>query len=80
MGGKLVGQLASNLFASGNRPHQQQNYYGGQSASQQNSGGLAGAVMGGVANMFGGSHAGNQVYFSRTSSRTLPVYEKSEAY
>lgn len=57
LGGKLVGQLASNLFSSGNKP-QQTNYHGGQAAQHQNTGGVAGSVMGGVASMFGGqSHA-----------------------
>lgn len=53
--GKLVGQLASNLFSpSGSKPSQSQGYHGassGGSGSHQ-SGGLAG-VMGGVASMFG---------------------------
>lgn len=56
--GKLVGQLASSFMnsASQEKPPAPQNYHGG--ANQQNShhaqGGLAGAVMGGVAHMFGG--------------------------
>lgn len=56
IGGKLVGQLASNLFSSGNKPQQQQqqNYHGGQAAQTSNSGGLAGALMGQAAHMFGG--------------------------
>ncbi|RYC60733.1 hypothetical protein CHU98_g5494 [Xylaria longipes] len=44
----LVGQLASNLFSSGQKPEQPQNYHGGQSHS---SGGLAGQVMGGVSDL-----------------------------
>lgn len=54
--GKLVGQLASSLLSPSNKPEQPQNYHGGQSSSSQHhtQGGLAGAVMGGVANMFGG--------------------------
>lgn len=55
--GKLVGALASSLFSSGGKQeHQQpQNYHGGASSTPQNSGGFAGSVMGGVANMFGGN-------------------------
>ncbi|KAK9783944.1 hypothetical protein AB5N19_09885 [Seiridium cardinale] len=64
--GKLVGALASSLFSSGGKTeHQQpQNYHGGQSSTPQQSGGFAGSVMGGVANMFGGSqgHSKNQNY------------------
>jgi hypothetical protein len=56
--GKLVGALASSLLSSGNnnKPQQPQNYHGGQTSGHQaqHSGGLAGAVMGGVASMFGG--------------------------
>ncbi|KAK5997999.1 hypothetical protein PT974_00368 [Cladobotryum mycophilum] len=61
--GKLVGQLASNLFSPSNsKPQQSQNYHGGQSsgASHSAQGGLAGAVMGGVASMFGGKQQGSQ--------------------
>lgn len=55
LGGKLVGQLTSNLFSSGNKPSQPQNYHSGQAAqSPHNSGGLAGSMMGSVAHMFGG--------------------------
>lgn len=55
LGGKIVGQLTSNLFSSGNKPAQPQNYHSGQaSQSSHNSGGLAGSMMGGVAHMFGG--------------------------
>lgn len=55
LGGKIVGQLTSNLFSSGNKPAQPQNYHSGQSAqSSHNSGGLAGSMMGSVAHMFGG--------------------------
>jgi hypothetical protein len=57
IGGKIVGQLASNLFHPGGRPQQPQNYYGAQPPGAQNSGGLAGSVMG----LFGGSHNNNQV-------------------
>lgn len=61
LGGKLVGQLAQNLFSSGNKPQAQpQTYHGGQqTTSQQNSGGLAGSMMGGVAHMFGGQSHGS---------------------
>lgn len=55
LGGKIVGQLTSNLFSSGNKPSQPQNYHSGQAAqSPHNSGGLAGSMMGSVAHMFGG--------------------------
>lgn len=55
LGGKLVGQLTSNLFSSGNKPAQPQNYHSGQaSQAPHNSGGLAGSMMGSVAHMFGG--------------------------
>lgn len=59
LGGKLVGQLAQNLFSSGNKPQAQStNYHSGQQTTTQNSGGLAGSMMGGVAHMFGGqSHS-----------------------
>jgi len=55
LGGKLVGQLASNLFHSSNKPQAPQNYHGGATTQPQNTGGFAGSVMGGVAHMFGGS-------------------------
>ena len=64
LGGKLVGQLASNLFSPSEKPEAPSNYHGGQNsnASSHQQGGLAGAVMGGVASMFGGQHSsGNQV-------------------
>lgn len=56
----LVGQLASNLFSSGQKPEQPQTYHGGQAHS---SGGLAGQVMGGVAGMFGGHNGKQSVSF-----------------
>lgn len=57
LSGKLVGQLASNLFSSGSKP-QSQNYHGGQNAQTSSSGGLAGTLMGQAAHMFGGqSHS-----------------------
>ncbi|KAI1368909.1 hypothetical protein F5Y08DRAFT_206861 [Xylaria arbuscula] len=49
----IVGQLASNLFSSGHKPEQPQNYHSGQ---QQQTHGLAGQVVGGVTGMFGGHH------------------------
>ncbi|KAI0484226.1 hypothetical protein GGR56DRAFT_14983 [Xylariaceae sp. FL0804] len=59
--GKLVGQLASNLFSSGHKPQQPQDYHSGGHAQQSHqSGGLADSVMGGVSNMFGGSHGNGQ--------------------
>ncbi|KAI6355958.1 hypothetical protein MCOR25_008041 [Pyricularia grisea] len=63
-GGKIVSQLASSIFSSGNdKPSQPNNYHGGQTQGQQHggghSGGLAGQVMGGVAQMFGGSSSGS---------------------
>lgn len=64
LGGKLVGQLASNLFSPSEKPPAPSNYHGGQNsnAASHQQGGLAGAVMGGVASMFGGQHSsGNQV-------------------
>lgn len=54
LGGKIVGQLASNFFSSGSNGKPVQNYHSGQTAQQQSSGGLAGSMMGGVAHMFGG--------------------------
>lgn len=64
IGGKLVGQLASNLFSPSDKPEAPQNYHGGhnQNSPSHSQGGFAGAVMGGVASMFGGqSSSGNQV-------------------
>jgi hypothetical protein len=54
--GKLAGQLASNLFSPSEKPEQPQNYHGGQS-KPSHQGGLAGAVFGGVAHMFGGKES-----------------------
>lgn len=64
--GKLVGALASSLFSSGGKTeHQQpQNYHGGQTSTPQQSGGFAGSVMGGVANMFGGNQGHSVSYRS----------------
>ena len=61
--GKLVGQLASNLLSPSDKPEQPQNYHGGQSSggSQHHQGGLAGAVFGGVAQVFGGKHGHESV-------------------
>ncbi|KAI1492861.1 hypothetical protein F5X96DRAFT_667378 [Biscogniauxia mediterranea] len=59
MPGKLVGQLASNLFSSGNKPPSSGSYHSGQTSQpSHHGGGLAGSVMGGVANIFGGGHHG----------------------
>lgn len=58
IGGKLVGQLASNLFSPSQKPEAPSNYHGGQqSSAPHSSGGLAGAVFGGVAHMFGGQQS-----------------------
>lgn len=56
VGGKLVGSLVSSFVTPSNKPQQPQNYHGGQTSGHQpqHGGGLAGAVMGGVASMFGG--------------------------
>ncbi|KAL8282311.1 hypothetical protein RB597_009835 [Gaeumannomyces tritici] len=54
-GGKLVSGLASSLFSSGGDKPQPQSYHGAPQTGPHSSGGLAGAVMGGVATMFGGS-------------------------
>lgn len=62
IGGKLVGQLTSNLFSPSQKPEAPQNYHGGQNQHAPAQGGLAGAVMGGVASMFGGQQgAGGHV-------------------
>ncbi len=63
LGGKLVGQLASNLFSPSNKPAAPQNYHGGQTSGgghsqPHNQGGIAGAVFGGVAELFGGGKPG----------------------
>lgn len=66
IGGKLVGQLASNLFSPSEKPEAPSNYHGGQNhnSPSHQQGGLAGAVMGGVASMFGGQQgSGNTVGF-----------------
>jgi hypothetical protein len=61
--GKLVGQLASSLLSSNsNKPQQPQNYHGSQSSGQSSQHhGLAGAMMGGVANLMGGKPHGSSV-------------------
>lgn len=74
LGGKLVGQLASNLFSSGSKPQQSspQNYHGGQTAQPSNSGGLAGSIMGSAAHLFGGqSHS--SVCLRRGTSHVTPM-------
>ncbi|KAJ2988224.1 hypothetical protein NUW58_g4090 [Xylaria curta] len=50
----IVGQLASGLFSSTQKPDKSQNYHGG--GTSHPSGGIAGQVLGGVAGMFGGHH------------------------
>lgn len=66
---KLVGQLASNLFSPSDKPEAPQNYHGGHQQSQSgHSGGLAGAVMGGVAHMFGGKQGSGGVSCLRLCS------------
>lgn len=56
--GKLAGQLASNLFSPSDKPEPPQNYHGGQNSSKpSHQGGIAGAVFGGVAHMFGGKES-----------------------
>lgn len=65
--GKIVGQLASSFLSSANhtanKPEAPTNYHGGhtQGAAGHAQGGLAGSVMGGVANMFGGNKPGHSV-------------------
>ncbi|RYP54095.1 hypothetical protein DL768_001097 [Monosporascus sp. mg162] len=67
--GKLVGQLASSIFSSShNKPDQAQSYHSGQSHQPQHSGGLAGTVMGGVANMFGHGRQSNYGYSNSSQS------------
>jgi hypothetical protein len=72
IGGKLVGQLASNLFSSNsNRPPQQQNYYGGPPPPQQQQySGLGGAVMSGVSHIVGGQSSGVTVRFALQFERS----------
>lgn len=56
--GKLAGQLASNLFSPSDKPAPPQNYHGGQNTHKpSHQGGIAGAVFGGVAHMFGGKES-----------------------
>ena len=68
LGGKLVGQLASNLFSSGNKPSQAQNYHSGQNTQPHSSGGMGSSMMGGVAHMFGGQ-SGSSVRLPSVSKR-----------
>lgn len=67
--GKLASQLASNLFSPSEKPEAPQNYHGGQGHKPTHQGGLAGAVFGGVAHMFGGkeSHGVSLVYHTRNT-------------
>ncbi|GAO14609.1 hypothetical protein UVI_02009390 [Ustilaginoidea virens] len=56
--GQLAGKLASNLFSSSDKPPAPQNYHGGQGSNKpSHQGGIAGAVFGGVAHMFGGKES-----------------------
>ncbi|TWU74901.1 hypothetical protein ED733_003942 [Metarhizium rileyi] len=69
--GKLAGQLASNLFSPSDKPAAPQNYHGGQSSNKpSHQGGIAGAVFGGVAHMFGGkdSSGGQNYGYSNTGA------------
>ncbi|GJD01912.1 WW domain-containing protein [Colletotrichum higginsianum] len=72
--GKIGSSLASSLLSSGSKPQQgqQQSYHGNQSSGhQQQHGGLAGSLMGGVANMFGSgkqNHGGNDFGYSNNAS------------
>lgn len=63
MGGKLASQLASNLFSPSQKPDAPSNYHGNQSSGKPTeSGGMAGALMGQMASMFGGKeHASSGV-------------------
>lgn len=57
LAGQLAGKLASNLFSPSEKPNPPQNYHGGQNNKPSHQGGLAGAVFGGVASMFGGKES-----------------------
>lgn len=59
--GKIGGALASSLLNTGGKPEQPDTFHGGPvSGQQQPHGGLAGSIMGGVANMFGGGSSQTQ--------------------
>ncbi|PQK16447.1 hypothetical protein BB8028_0006g07670 [Beauveria bassiana] len=79
IGGKLVGQLASNLFSPSDKPEAPSNYHGGQTqnASGHHQGGLAGAVMGGVASMFGGQQGSGNQNFGYSNTGTGGTYSSS---
>ncbi|OAA54888.1 WW/Rsp5/WWP domain protein [Cordyceps fumosorosea ARSEF 2679] len=79
IGGKLVGQLASNLFSPSDKPEAPSNYHGGQTqnASTHQQGGLAGAVMGGVASMFGGQQGSSNQNFGYSNTGTGGTYSSS---
>lgn len=53
--GKLVGALASNLFSSGNKPAQPQNYHGDSSSHGSSPAHGGGGLIGGVASFLGGA-------------------------
>lgn len=58
LAGQLAGKLASNLFSPSEKPEPPQNYHGGHNTSKpSHQGGIAGAVFGGVAQMFGGKES-----------------------
>lgn len=74
LGGKLVSQLASGLFSSSNKPTPQ-NYHSGEQATQhQNSGGLAGSMMGGVASLLGGQSHSSVWHFSLPPTRGVGAW------
>ncbi|KAJ6786567.1 hypothetical protein PWT90_11018 [Aphanocladium album] len=79
IGGKLVGQLASNLFSPSEKPEAPSNYHGGQNhnAPSHGQGGLAGAVMGGVASMFGGQQGSGNQNFGYSNTGTGGTYSSS---
>ncbi|KAL2759525.1 hypothetical protein ACRALDRAFT_2038382 [Sodiomyces alcalophilus JCM 7366] len=60
--GKIGGALASSLLntGGGSKPDQPGTFHGGPVSGQQQQHGLAGSIMGGVANMFGGSSSQTQ--------------------
>ena len=76
--GKLVGQLASSMFSSSNKPDQPSNYHGGQSSGHgSHQGGLAGSVIGGVAHMFGGKPSGSNVCYLFLHSISIVCHVKT---
>ncbi|KAG6042233.1 hypothetical protein E4U41_002576 [Claviceps citrina] len=58
LAGQLAGKLASNLFSPSEKPAPPQNYHGSHNSNKPSQqGGIAGAVFGGVAQMFGGKES-----------------------